>query len=184
MIGELNFKNLIVKYDASEISKQKIRLIKGIDILTILICMLVILAGLFSFPNIPNDNIVAFGLGFTIFASVMVAILVMITNRIESKLEPRHYRFVTWLMRLKGSNIEVGFFNGKYLVIINDPSHHTQMYDLNKFLGCSISVVDESSGELPIVMNIDVTNYNPIITIKDDLNYVKAKSKEDCSMSF
>lgn len=164
-MAKLNFRNLTVEYDEMKISKSSIRKDRVIEIVGVLcILMGIIVAGLIS-TIIGIEHwfwIILFDL---ISISLVLGGGVFLIYKIQQKVSPNHFDLVTWLMRFKHNEIEVGWLNDRFVVELWDGRGSWMKYGLQKFIGCDYVMVDNSDKTKTIFMTVDLMTDTPKISI-------------------
>lgn len=164
-MAKLNFKNLSVEYDERDISKSSIRKNRAIEIVGAL-CIFIgmIIVGLLS-TLIGIEQ----GLWIILFDFISISLTLgggmFLIYKIQQKVSPNHFDLVTWLMRFKHSEIEVGWLNDRFVVELWDGRGGWMKYDLQKFIGCDYVLVDSSDKTKTIFMKIDLMTDTPKISI-------------------
>lgn len=165
---ELKFSNISVIYDDAEISKKKILLNNFIMYFGCIITVLLIFTTAFIIP----ENKLGTALGTVLMLISSLAISVCGAGSITlilKKLSPKHYKFITWLMKFRHNEFEFGLFNNKYIVQAHFPDGW-KILSLNYFLNLekSFSLNDEGINKLePLQMFIDCTKDEAEVIIKN-----------------
>lgn len=164
-MAKLNFRNLSVEYDEKKISKSSIRKSRTIEIVGVLwIFIGIIITGLLSV-------IIGIEHGFWLFLFDLISILLVLGGgmfliyKIQQKVSPNHFDLVTWLMRFKHNEIEVGWLNDRFVVELWNGRDGWMKYGLQKFIGCDYVLVDNSDKTKTIFMEVDLMTDIPRISI-------------------
>ena len=164
-MAKLNFRNLSVKYDEKEISKSLIRKNSTIEIVGALCIFIgIVIVGLLStLINIKQ------GFWIILFDLISVSLVLgggmFLIYKIQQKVSPNHFDLVTWLMKFKHNEIEVGWLNDRFVVELWDGRGGWMKYGLPKFIGCDYVLVDNSDKTKTIFMEVDLMTDIPRISI-------------------
>ena len=163
---KLNFRNLSVEYDEKKISKSLIRKNLAIEIVGALCIVIgVIIVGCIS------TLICIIEPGFWLFPFDLISISLVIGGglfliyKIQQKVSPKYFDLVTWLMKFKQNEIEVGWLNDRFVVELWDGRGSWMKYGLQKFIGCDYILVDNSDKTKTIFMTVDLMTDTPRISI-------------------
>lgn len=165
--AELNFKNLTVKYDGDKFSKSKIRILKAIETLGILALAGFLLSAIVLIPmflGAENKLILSVFIGVTTVLTTFGGAIGLAF--FLKKLAPRHYEFITWLMRFKKNEIEVGWLNNRYVVQMFSQDWH--MKEFGNFIPENYRLNDQSDKSKPMHMTIDLTKDAIEVVVKND----------------
>ncbi len=164
-MAKLNFRNLTVEYDEMKISKSSIRKNRAIEIVGALCIFIgIIVAGLIG-------TIIGIEHWFWIIMFDLISISLVfggglfLIYKIQQKVSPTHFDLVTWLMRFKHNEIEVGWLNDRFVVELWDGRGGWMKYGLQKFIGCDYVLVDNSDKTKTIFMIVDLMTDTPRISI-------------------
>ena len=167
-MAKLDFKNLSVEYDEKKISKSSIRKNRAIEIIGALCIFIgVIVVGFIS-------TLIGIEHGFWIFLFDLISIFLVFDGglfllcKIQQKVSPRHFDLVTWLMRFKHNEIEVGWLNDRFVVELWNGRGGWMKYALQKFIGCDYVLVDNSDKTKTIFMTVDLMTDPPRISITNN----------------
>lgn len=158
-IGELNFKNLTIKYDDAAMSKKIIRKVNAIEKFGVFI-IIVVLFGTIALEtfllDIENHMALLMIVAFITEAIVLIGGVFLVTF-VCKRFSPRHYDFVTWLMKFKTDEIEVGWLNNRYVVEMWIQSKGWIKKEFDNFIDEDYKYEDNSDKSKPIHMTIDLT---------------------------
>lgn len=158
-IGELNFKNLTIKYDDIAMSKKVIRKVNAIEKFGVFI-LIVTLFGTITLEtfllDIENHMTLSMIVAFITVAIVLIGGVSLVTF-ICKRFSPRHYEFITWLMKFKADEIEVGWLNNRYIVEMWIQSKGWVKEEFDNFIDEYYKYEDNSDKSKPIHMTIDLT---------------------------
>ena len=165
-MGELKFNNLTVLYNKDDFSKKSLRKYRLLEkivgtIFAIIIMLLIaIIAQLkFTITNIIISIIVII---------VLMTLIVLTCTSIENKYKPKNYNLIQSIKNKKSDDIEVGWFNGRYIALTYNENHGWQVYGLKRFLhGKDYVLTDNANKDKPIHMTIDTTKEVIEITIEN-----------------
>lgn len=155
---ELNFNNVKLIYNESEINKKTILLNNCVLILSSLLTVVLMFLSMFIIP----DNLLNTGLGLIVGIIIALTILfigVCLTYfTLENKL-PKHFDFVSWLIKLKQNDIEFGTFNGRYLIRVFTTDGWKTM-SLERFINEKDLLIDSNNADYskPLRLIVDCTN--------------------------
>lgn len=158
-IGILNFKNLTIKYDDIAISRKTIRkisMIEGFGIFIIIVALFGIIVLESFLLDIENHIALSIIVTFITESPVLIGGVFLVTFICE-RFSPRHYGFVTRLMKFKTDEIEVGWLNNRYVVEVWSVSNGWIKKELDDFLHREYKCVDICDKSKPIHMTIDLT---------------------------
>lgn len=170
-IGELKFKNLVIRYDDSAISKKIIKKTKAVEIiglLTVIIALILAFIGLESYFLDIESNVVLSMLILSITeVSILLGGIYLLVSLLE-RLTPRHYELISYLMRCKPYEIEVGWLNNRYVVEIWSVSNGWIKKEFDEFLHREYKCIDICDKSKPIFMTIDLTKEDVEVTITNN----------------
>lgn len=167
---KIYFDNIKVIYDESEISKKSILknnlIMYGGCILTIAVLFALIFA-------IPTDVISTV---HRIFLSIIGGLLVIVggtgfTTIVIKFNSPKHYDFVTKMMRFKPDALEFGEFNGRYIIRAL-LSRGWECFNLKYFIGEEFLLLDndEVDRTKPLCAIINCTGEKITVLISNTLS--------------
>ena len=168
MSNELNFKNLTVKYDGEKLSKKEIRKIKTIEAFGILTITGLFLGSIFLIPTLIENFILL------MCVSVITMIIILFgggfgfTMFLEKKIYPKYYSFVTWLMKYKKNEIEIGWMNDRFLVRLFAQEWKTK--EFGQFIPENYHLIDNADKAKPLHMTIDLTTDAIAVIVKNKEN--------------
>lgn len=171
MTKELNFKNLTIKYDGDKFSKSVMRKVKTIENIGMFIVILAVF-GVAGLNIVLWDLDSHFGLsvliGFVTICATMLGGVFGLTE-ICKRFSPRHYEFVTWLMKCKSNEIEIGWLNGRYgRYVVNMYGQHGWMKkELGDFIYEDYKLEDKSDKSKPVHMTIDLMNGDVEVVVEN-----------------
>ena len=168
MIKELNFKNLTVRYDGEKLSKSTIKKVKIIEGIGIFI-FLFVLFGVTGLNTALWDLEHHFGLSILIgFVSIGTVMFggVFGFSKICEKFSPRHYEFITWLMKFKSNEIEIGWLNDRYVVNMYG-QHGWMKKEFCHFIDEDYKIEDRADKSKPVHMIIDLTRENIGVVVEN-----------------
>ena len=168
MTKELNFKNLTIKYDGESFSKsimRKVKIIEGIGIFLNVIVLFSVMRFGSIFLDIENH------LGLSIIINLLLIGLVVgggiaLLTFICKKVSPRHYEFVTWLMRYKSNEIEIGWLNDRYVVNMYG-QHGWIKREFGNFIDEDYKFEDKAEKSKPVHMTIDLVNGDVEVVVEN-----------------
>lgn len=168
MIKELNFKNLTVRYDEDRFSKSIMRKVKAIENIGMLI-LLIASFGMIGINIAVWDLNNYFGLSVLIgFVTMFVTIFggTFIFYKICEKFSPRHYEFITWLMKFKSNEIEVGWLNDRYVVNMYG-QHGWIKKEFCHFIDEDYKLEDRADKSKPVHMTINLVNDDVEVVVEN-----------------
>ena len=164
-MAKLNFRNLSVEYNDKQISKYVIRKNKTIEIVgSLCIFIGLIIVGLLS-------SLIDLEHGFWIILFDLISVFVTLGSglfllyKIQQKIFPKYFDLVTWLMKFKQNEIEVGWLNDRFVVELYDGRGSWMKYSLQKFIGSDYVLVDNADKTKTIFMTVDLMSDIPKISI-------------------
>ena len=141
-------------------SKKTIKKTKAVEIiglLTIITALILAFIGLVSYFLDVENNVVLSMLVLSITeVSILLGGIYLLVSLLE-RLSPIHYAFITYLMRCKPYEIEVGWLNNRYVVEVWSVSNGWIKKELDDFLHREYKCVDICDKSKPIFMVIDLT---------------------------
>ena len=159
MTKELNFKNLIIKYDGEKFSKsvmRKVKTIEGIGMVIFLIAFFGVAGLNTTLWDLDNHFGLSVLVGFvTIGATIFGGAFGLV--EICKRFSPRHYEFVTWLMKYKPDEIEIGWLNGRYIVNMYG-QHGWMKREFGNFIDEDYTLEDKADKSKPVHMTINLVN--------------------------
>ena len=84
------------------------------------------------------------------------------------KISPIHYELISYLMRCEPDDIEVGWWNNRYVICIWKPSKGWVKKELDNFLDGEYKCIDTCDKSKPIFMTIDLTKEDIEVTITNN----------------
>lgn len=167
-MAKLEFKNLSVEYNEMKISKSSIRKCKTIEIVVGALCVFVglIIVGLLG-------TLIDIGIGIWLILFDLVSISLVLGGgmfliyKIQQKVSPKYFDLVTWLMKFKHNEVEVGWFNGRFVIEMWDGRGGWMKYTIPKFIECDYMLADDSDKTKPIFMTVDLMTDVPKIIISN-----------------
>ena len=167
---KIYFDNIKVVYDGSEISKKSI--LKN-NLIMCGGCTLTIVAMFALIFAIPIDVMLSV---YGIFLSIVGSLLVMVggvgfTTIVMKFNQPKHYDFVTKMMRFKSDTLEFGEFNGRYIIRAL-LSRGWECFNLKYFIGEEFFLLDndEVDRTKPLCAIIDCTGEKINVLISNTLS--------------
>lgn len=156
---KLEFKNLRINYDENIYSKKKIRKYHIIEIITgisasILFFVLSILYGIKKTEYNPIIEI---------FITLMILVVSIggafyINMKYKKKHLPKNINFFDWMMNFKPNDVEVGWFNTRYLVRLYTANGY-MMRNIENFVAHEYNLVDDVADRgKPIFMEITMND--------------------------
>lgn len=164
-MAKLSFKNLTVEYDKAKISAASIRRDRAIVVVGALCILIGIIASGFISTLIDIEHGLWVILLDLIFISLVLVGGLFLIYKIHEKMSPIHFDLVTWLMKFKHNEIEVGWFNDRFVVELWNGRSGWMKYSLQKFVGCDYVLVDDSDKTKTIFMTVDLMTDTPRISI-------------------
>ena len=155
MPNELNFTNLTVKYDGEKSSKKEIRKVKTLEALSAFITVGLIIGSAFLFTTLIKNVVLLMFISVITMAIILFGGGFGLSVLIEEKIAPKHYRFITWLMRFKRNEIEIGWMNNRYVVQMFAQEWKTK--EFNEFIPENYHLIDNADKAKPLHMTIDLT---------------------------
>lgn len=162
-MGKLEFDNLTVLYDTeTDYSTKRIKKVKRIERLDIAASVILILTSIVIGAMSQN-----FVVGLILFLAVMAADI-FATLKLMKKISPPHYDFIGWLQRMKSDEIEIGWFNDRYIALVFFSQHGWQARGMKSFLWSEKYKLDDNAKkDEPIHMTIDATKETILITTEN-----------------
>ena len=157
MTEELKFKNLTIKYNNEELSKSTIRKTTIKEYAIISICLIIYFVGialngtLLGFEQHPIPTLI---IGF-VLSAIFVFGIAYILSYYHEKVAPRHYDFISWLMRYKEDEIEIGWFNDRYIINMYSQKNGWIKKEFESFIDEDYKLEDNANKSKPIHMTID-----------------------------
>lgn len=163
IISELKFQNLSIRYDTKSMSRFVVTKCKTIKIIG-MIFLVILLFGSITLEMILIDVekyfAIALLVGFITEVIIFIGGISLLVS-ILNKITPRHYEFITWLMKFKADEIEVGWLNDRFIIEMWCNSHGWARGWARKKIGHFIDedyiLIDESDKSRPLYMTIDLT---------------------------
>lgn len=140
-------------------SKSVVTKCKTIEIIG-MIFLLILLFGSITLEMIFIDVEKYFATALLVGFITEVIILISGINLLVSilnKITPRHYEFITWLMKFKGDEIQVGWLNNRFIIEMWCNSHGWTRKEIGHFIDEDYILIDESDKSRPLHMTIDLT---------------------------
>lgn len=168
MTKELIFKNLTIKYNTEQLSKSAIRKTTITEyIITILFfiiyfCVMVLNGELLGFEKHFALTIV---IGI-VLSGIFVFEIAFVLVYFHEKFTPRHYDFITWLMKYKSDEIEIGWLNDRYVVNMYG-QHGWIKKELGHFINEDYKLEDKADKSKPVYMTIDLVNGDVEVIVKN-----------------
>lgn len=162
-MGKLEFENLTVLYDTeTDYSKKRIKKVKRIERFSIAISVVVILASI-VLGAMSQHFAIAIALILLIMTVDIFAML-----KLMKKISPPHYDVIGWLQRMKSDEIEIGWFNDRYIALVFFSQHGWQARGMKSFLWSEKYKLDDNAKkDEPIHMTIDATKETILITTEN-----------------
>ena len=168
MIKELNFKNLTIKYDGDKISKSIMRKVKTVEVLGVflIIALFFWTIGIECFYIDAENNFV-----LSMVVSIVSMLLILVGGsfglaEICKKIAPRHYEFVTWLMKYKSNKIEIGWLNDRYVVNMYG-QHGWIKKEFGNFIDEDYKWEDKADNSKPVHMIINLTDEDVEVIVEN-----------------
>lgn len=165
MMAKLSFRNLTVEYDEKKISKSSIRK----SIIIEIVGALCIFIGLIFIGLLSTLICLKQGFWIILFDLISVSLILggglFLIYKIQQKVAPKHFDLVTWLMKFKHNEVEVGWFNDRFVVELYNGRGSWIKYSLQKFAGCDYVLFDNSDKTKSIFMTVDLMTNIPRISI-------------------
>jgi hypothetical protein len=159
IMNELEFLNLTVLYNDKTKEMKKTRTMERC---CTFVSVIVIIGSLLLFVFYENLLI---GLMVSL-TTVILSIIALIS--FMNKIEPPHYEFLSWLRHMKRNEIEIGWFNDRYVVQILSEQHGWCTRDLECFLRNEPYVlIDKSKKGEPVHITIDMTQDLTSVIVKN-----------------
>ena len=169
MMKELCFKNLTIRYDGEEFSKsimRKVKTIENIGTFVILVVFFGVMALSAAIPlYLDNCFVLSVLIGFTSMIIVLFGGSSKLTE-ICKRFSPRHYEFVTQLMKYKSDEIEIGWLNDRYVVNIHG-QHGWVKKEFGRFVDEDYRLEDKADKSKPVHMTIDLVNGDVEVTVEN-----------------
>ncbi len=166
-ISELIFQNLSIRYDTKSVSRSVVTKCKIVEIISV-ITLIILLFGSITLEMILIDVekyfIPMLFVGFVTEAMILIGGVGVLTS-ILKKIVPRHYEFITWLMKFKSNEIEVGWLNSRFIIEMWCDSHGWVRKEIGYFIDEDYVLTDESDKSKPIHMTVDLTKEEVEIVI-------------------
>lgn len=155
-LSELNFQNLSIRYDTKSVSK--IAKCKIVEIIGV-IALIVLLFGSITLEMILIDVekyfVPMLFVGIITEAIVLIGGIGVLVS-ILKKIAPIHYEFITWLMKFKSNEIEVGWLNGRFIIEMWCNSKGWIKKEMGHFIDEDYILIDDSDKSKPIHMTVDL----------------------------
>lgn len=160
----LDFDNLKIVYNAdADYSKQAIKRTRRIEEICAMESGLVIILAIYMIAFM-EDFVPAL-----ILSLLLIIANVIIVGRILKKVSPPYYEFISWIEQFKADEIEIGWFNDRYIVLCCTHKGW-KAKALSDFLGTKrYKLEDKTKHGEPIRAIIDLTKTT--IHIKIVTNY-------------
>lgn len=111
-MSNIDFTNLKIIYNAeTDYSKRTIRRVRLIEAICALACGMVMIIVLCTIAFM-NEYIPAL-----VFSLLLMVTTFIIVGRILKKVSPPYYEFISWIEQFKADEIEIGWFNDRYIVL-------------------------------------------------------------------
>ena len=159
MKKKLNFKNLTIIYDGEEISKSVIRKINTVEVLGLFLIMVLFFITIVSdyfYIDTENNFVLSIVLNLVLMSLIIVGGSFGLYG-ICKKISPRHYEFVTWLMKYESDEIEIGWLNDRYVVNMYGKNGWMKK-EFGNFIDENYKLKDKADKSKPVHMIIDLVD--------------------------
>ncbi|MBO5386678.1 MAG: hypothetical protein J6A59_00820 [Lachnospiraceae bacterium] len=159
---EINYENLTVIYNnETDFSKKNIMRIKALETSIMLISAICVLICIFV-GSWLNTNLVVITVAVLVIIFGVPFMLIELLNKVA----PKNYDFIQCINR--ADNIEVGWFNSRYIALIHFEGNGWKVKELKRFINnVDYQLNDTAKKDKPIHMTIDVTKEVVEITVEN-----------------
>lgn len=96
---------------------------------------------------------------------------IVIVMKLIKKISPPHYEFISWINQYKADEVEVGWFNDRYIALTYTSQHGWKARAIPQFLNThKYNWEDTEKGfkyDKPIHMTIDLSKETAVISVKN-----------------
>ena len=161
-MGQLEFENLTVVYNTeTDYSKKNIKRTRRIEILCTVVTFIVIIGASVGAALVEN-----FVLGLILALSLM-ALDMFIVYKLMKKIAPPHYDFISWINNMEQDEIEVGWFNDRYMAIYKTDNGWKAQGMKSFLISSKYELEDKAKKDKPIHMTIDLSKETAQITVEN-----------------